>query len=460
MRSALLALCCVCVAGLFALAIQALRAPPPSPAEASVSAPPDDARVAALERELVALRAEVDDLRQSPDPAPRASVGASEPAVAPAPSANVAADPAWYLREYERSFEGKPQGSDYFRLAVEAWVVELAPDIARRLSDRDAVAGFRASLARMLGDKRLRGRAAVVDALFAALFDARPESLGVAALEALAVVGDAQTGLALEKAWTSLATPGLRERALAVILALARPDENRALARLFARATDAADRARIAARVRPDAEASALELLRPASTDEEVVRSAAAEALRDLRGAIFVAFVDEWLGYERSEPVRRILGASRAQMTSIPSYAPEKATGAPDAEPTQDHPNAWASARADMGQQWLEVGFAPARRANALRVHEVCVAGALVRAIAIDAAGGEHVLWSGGDPTTQPGVFEITFATTSYAVARVRLVLDTDRAPGWSEIDAVQLVGPDGAAWASSATASSSFGQR
>jgi hypothetical protein len=450
----------VCVAGLLALAVAVVREPSRDAVATGVAA--DDlhaaARVAALERDLAAIRAEVVALRDRPAPPARASADLTPRAATAERSLD--RDPVWYLTAYERSFEGRPSGSAHFRLAVEAYVVELARDIARRLADPAADPGFRTALARILGDRRLAGDGQVVDALFAALFHARPEALGLAALEALAVVGGPETGLALERAWTSLASAGLRERALVVVLKLAEPSPNRALARLFARAAEPEDRAFLAARVVVDADASALELLRPASTDEESVRLAAATALSGLRGPAFVAFVDEWLSYERAEPVRRILRAAREALTKVPDYAPEKAIGPPDAVADQDHPNAWASAQPDMGLQWLEVGYAPARRASGLRIHEVCVAGAVVRVVGIDPRGNERELWSGVDPTATPGVFALDFATTSFAVARVRIVLDTDRSPGWSEIDAVELVGPDGSAWASSATASSYFGQR
>ena len=56
-------------------------------------------------------------------------------------------------------------------------------------------------------------------------------------------------------------------------------------------------------------------------------------------------------------------------------------------------------------------------------------------------------------------MFEVSFATTSFRVSALRITLDTSRRPGWSEIDAVELVGPAGRAWASSAGASSSYGQ-
>ena len=41
----------------------------------------------------------------------------------------------------------------------------------------------------------------------------------------------------------------------------------------------------------------------------------------------------------------------------------------------------------------------------------------------------------------------------------VRLEIETKRHSGWEEVDAVQLLGPDGALWASGASASSSYGQ-
>ena len=57
------------------------------------------------------------------------------------------------------------------------------------------------------------------------------------------------------------------------------------------------------------------------------------------------------------------------------------------------------------------------------------------------------------------GVFEVQTKLTSYETRRIRLVLDTNRRPGWNEIDAVEIVGPDGRAWAVDAVASSTYGQ-
>ena len=94
-----------------------------------------------------------------------------------------------------------------------------------------------------------------------------------------------------------------------------------------------------------------------------------------------------------------------------------------------------------------------------MRIFEVNSAGAVVRVETVDEAGTHRTVWQGDDPTETPGTFEVPFPPTPYRVARVRVVLDTDRRPGWNEIDAVELVGPDGRAFAATAAASSTYGQ-
>jgi hypothetical protein len=111
-----------------------------------------------------------------------------------------------------------------------------------------------------------------------------------------------------------------------------------------------------------------------------------------------------------------------------------------------------------MGEQWIELQYAPALRASSVRIFEVNAAGAVTAVVGLDERGGRHELWSGPDPTATPGVFEVSFPVTPFAVSRLRVVLDTNRTPGWNEIDAVELCGPDGRAWASHAVASSEYG--
>ena len=51
------------------------------------------------------------------------------------------------------------------------------------------------------------------------------------------------------------------------------------------------------------------------------------------------------------------------------------------------------------------------------------------------------VAWEGRDPTaSSPGWFEVPLEA-SVRGRWVRLIVDTDRVPGWNEIDAVELLG-------------------
>ncbi|MHC4848839.1 MAG: hypothetical protein ACYTEG_10340 [Planctomycetota bacterium] len=141
----------------------------------------------------------------------------------------------------------------------------------------------------------------------------------------------------------------------------------------------------------------------------------------------------------------------------VPSWHPLKACGPPDANPNRDDPNAWASKSGQMGLQWLELGYRSAMRVGRIRIHEVNSPGAVIRVDGVDERGRRHRLWAGDDPTRRPGVFEIRIKPTQLRMKAIRVTLDTNRRAGWNEIDAVELVGPDGRQWASSATASSTF---
>jgi hypothetical protein len=147
---------------------------------------------------------------------------------------------------------------------------------------------------------------------------------------------------------------------------------------------------------------------------------------------------------------------AQEQPYQVPSWHPRKACGPPDANPTRDDPNAWASKSAQMGLQWLELGYRKPMRVDKVRIHEVNSAGEVVRIEGTDERGKKQVLWSGVDPTKRPGVFEVA-VDSKVRIRRIRIILDTNRRPGWNEIDAVEIVGPEGRQWASSASASSTY---
>ena len=136
-----------------------------------------------------------------------------------------------------------------------------------------------------------------------------------------------------------------------------------------------------------------------------------------------------------------------------------RATGPPDATADEDDPNAWATKVADGGTQWIELLYDPPRVATSVTIHEVNVAGAVAEVLVRPQDGAWRTVWSGTDPTEHPGAFLVAFPRTSFPVHAVRVVLDTDRRAGWNEIDAVELSGPDGSAYAVHARASSTYGQ-
>ncbi|MGH7163676.1 MAG: hypothetical protein ACREID_09335, partial [Planctomycetota bacterium] len=224
-------------------------------------------------------------------------------------------------------------------------------------------------------------------------------------------------------------------------------------------APDAAAKRELIGFLRAGDETNALEAFRDASRMEAAVRLAAAKKIGAFRGEEFRRFVDDWSGREDDATVRTALQQAASQQEAVPSWHALKATGPPDAEPAQDHPNAWAARQPDGGLQWLELVYDPPRRASAVRIHEVNVPGGVAEVETVDESGTRRTVWRGVDPTATPGLFEAAFPATSYRVRRVRIVLDTSRRPGWEEIDAVELAGPDGRAWAAGASASSIYGQ-
>jgi hypothetical protein len=57
-----------------------------------------------------------------------------------------------------------------------------------------------------------------------------------------------------------------------------------------------------------------------------------------------------------------------------------------------------------------------------------------------------------------PRWFEPLLDRVDFETREIRLIVDTDRVPGWNEIDAVELIGASGVRqWVQSARASSSY---
>jgi hypothetical protein len=138
-------------------------------------------------------------------------------------------------------------------------------------------------------------------------------------------------------------------------------------------------------------------------------------------------------------------------------WSPNRATGAPDAKAGSDDANAWASALADGGPEWIELAFAGPIKATAVHLHQQFNPGAVLRVEAVQPEG-PRTLWSGVD-TLQKTMWRIDLSE-AVQVDRLRIHLDTRRVPGWNEIDAVGVLDAAGQVhWAQSAKASSHYGQ-
>jgi hypothetical protein len=392
--------------------------------------------------------------RQEP-PAPSPS---RVPNKTPGPPASPSA--RWYLEQYVASFQNGGTGTEWFRLAVDAYALELLDDICGVVSDPTARSALRTKLAEMLAGQRFRGNGRAIDALMALVRLHDSEGLSKVGLEALALIGTTDTGLALESLVWSLPSGGLQQRAFGVIARLTGAHANQAVLRLLQAAPNEATRIILIKLLDQQDLDGALEAFRWLSAQAQPVRLKAANKIDNYRSEALRAFVAEWLGFERDEEVRKALGAATQKMQQSGNWSAKKAIGPPDVDdPTRDHPNAWASREADMGEQWLELTYPQAMRASQMRIFEVAAAGAVTSVILIEPSGTQHIVWTGIDPTAVPSIFEVTFAITNYNVKRVRIVLDTNRTPNWNEIDAVELVGPEGRAWASDASASSSYSE-
>jgi hypothetical protein len=125
---------------------------------------------------------------------------------------------------------------------------------------------------------------------------------------------------------------------------------------------------------------------------------------------------------------------------SADSWSAARVLGPPDAPPGGgDSPNAWASTEADGGAEFLEVAFAAPRRMSGVDIVESSSPGAVSRVELLLADGERAVVHDApAGPLAQPELRRrIDFACTEQPVVGVRVTIDSQRVPGWNEIDAI-----------------------
>ena len=147
-----------------------------------------------------------------------------------------------------------------------------------------------------------------------------------------------------------------------------------------------------------------------------------------------------------------------ASKAALP-YAAAQVTGEPDVEVDgADSARAWCPATENGGEEWLLLDYGAPVEAVALRLHANWNPGALVRVLAVDGPAEQREIWSGpAGIEAAAGIQERAFPEPQ-TLQRLKLIFDTAAVPGWNEIDAVGLLGADGALhWAESAEASSAW---
>jgi len=457
-KSSLLAGCCVVSLVCSVLALWSSLQTPLSP--------PGLASSSDLQ-ELDRLRGQIAVLTQRLDAAdmattamtPRSDALALPPA-APSPVAAAPAAPEVrdLLAHYVRSFADHPNGSEYYRLAVDAHIGELAGDCDPLVRDGGRPVPMRDALARMFGKRRFAEVDHVFDALLAAALPPAPGELARTAIEAMAQIASPRAIPGLERIVLAR-TDAARNLALTLLLSLADADANQVLQRLWWNTTDDALRQLLVQALDGSDDAAALDVLTAAAGGVPPVRLAAACKVADFDDPGIDALVQRWRPVETDTAVQQALDAS-TNAAQAAGWSAAKATGAPDAEPSRDDPNAWAPRNAEMGLQWLQLTFPTAAVVHGVRVFEVDATGALVEVLAKAPDGRWASLWrdttevAGGSPRL------LTWTATGFPVRTIRLVLDTNRTSGWDEIDAVELLGSAGGQWAARATASSTYANR
>ena len=460
MKSSLLAGSCVVSLLCSGLALWASVQTPLSPPRPTATG--DTEELDRLRVQVSALARRLDASAAAATGAPRHDALALAPVAAPAAPTPPATVPASDLREllerYVRSFADQPLGSEYYRLAVDAHIGDLAEAGAALVRDGGRPTALRTALAQMFGKRRFADADHVLDALLAAALPPAPADLARTAIEAMAQIDSPRAIPSLERIVLAR-SDAARVQALTLLVALAGPETNGILQRLWWATTDDPLRQMLVQALDGGDAAAALDVLTAAAGGGQPVRLAAAHKVADYDDPGVDALVQRWRPAESDAAVQQALDAS-TNAAAAAGWSAAKAIGAPDAEPSRDDPNAWAPRSAEMGRQWLQLTFASEVIAHGVRVFEVNATGALVEVLAKGPDGRWTTLWRGTTEVAGGSPRVLTWAPTAFPVRTIRLVLDTHRTPGWNEIDAVELLASTGGQWAARATASSTYANR
>ncbi|MFN4147107.1 MAG: OmpA family protein [Runella sp.] len=124
------------------------------------------------------------------------------------------------------------------------------------------------------------------------------------------------------------------------------------------------------------------------------------------------------------------------QVLGKPNKLPQGESGA----------SAWRPAQPDAGQEWIKVGFDTPTAARQIAIAENFGAGSVVQVFAYDSQNKEYLLYRNTEKTSarHAGMLRIRLGKpTPYKIVAIKVVLDTRRVKGWSEIDAIGISDSD-----------------
>lgn len=149
------------------------------------------------------------------------------------------------------------------------------------------------------------------------------------------------------------------------------------------------------------------------------------------------------------EPLRQWASSALASSEySRTDYSASKATGAPDVEDCGDNINAWASLKPDT-EEWLELTYDVPVVPTEINIYQSYNPSAVVEVDLVDTNGEIWVAWTGQPEAVEycPDLMTITIELEQEILVGQVVVFIDQRATGWgwTEIDAVELVGfPEG----------------
>jgi len=122
-------------------------------------------------------------------------------------------------------------------------------------------------------------------------------------------------------------------------------------------------------------------------------------------------------------------------------YKGTQALGRPNKLPqAESGASAWRPAQEDDNEQWIQVGFDTPAPVRQVAVAENFGAGCIKKIMAYDPQGKEYLLHQNTEapPKIKGRMWRVILkAPTSYAVASLKVVIDTRKIAGWNEIDAI-----------------------